>query len=150
MRFYTAVINDKEELLVGFEQGARAYRLSLLARLMPKLAFADMNALVMGWNEEVKAALASLAANEDVLRGAAVNVDELQLCAPIVHPRQDVVCLGINYDAHAQEAGRISDDAFGGERPYTNYFSKRAGRSTATKELVHSYKGLVDRHDYDC
>ena len=150
MRFYTAVINDKEELLVGFEQGARAYRLSLLARLMPKLAFADMNALVMGWNEEVKAALASLAANEDVLRGAAVNVDELQLCAPIVHPRQDVVCLGINYDAHAQEAGRFSDEAFGGERPYTIYFSNRVSRSTATKELVPSYKGLVDSLDYEC
>ena len=150
MRFYTAVINDKEELLVGFEQGARAYRLSLLARLMPKLAFADMNALVMGWNEEVKAALCSLAANEDVLRGAAVNVDELQLCAPIVHPRQDVVCLGINYDAHAQEAGRFSDEAFGGERPYTIYFSKRVSRATATKELVPSYKGLVDSLDYEC
>ena len=150
MRFYTAVINDKEELLVGFEQGARAYRLSLLARLMPKLAFADMNALVMGWNEEVKAALASLAANEDVLSGAAVNVDELQLCAPIVHPRQDVVCLGINYDAHAQEAGRFSDEAFGGERPYTIYFSKRVSRATATKELVPSYKGLVDSLDYEC
>lgn len=150
MRFYTAVTNDKEELLVGFEQGARAYRLSLLARLMPKLAFADMNALVMGWNEEVKAALASLAANEDVLSGAAVNVDELQLCAPIVHPRQDVVCLGINYDAHAQEAGRFSDEAFGGERPYTIYFSKRVSRATATKELVPSYKGLVDSLDYEC
>ena len=150
MRFYTAVINDKEELLVGFEQGARAYRLSLLARLMPKLAFADMNALVMGWNEEVKAALASLAANEDVLSGAAVNVDELQLCAPIVHPRQDVVCLGINYDAHAQEAGRFSDEAFGGERPYTINFSKRVSRATATKELVPSYKGLVDSLDYEC
>ena len=150
MRFYTAVTNDKEKLLVGFEQGARAYRLSLLARLMPKLAFADMNALVMGWNEEVKAALASLAANEDVLRGAAVNVDELQLCAPIVHPRQDVVCLGINYDAHAQEAGRFSDEAFGGERPYTIYFSKRVSRATATKELVPSYKGLVDSLDYEC
>ena len=150
MRFYTAVINDKEELLVGFEQGARAYRLSLLARLMPKLAFADINALVMGWNEEVKAALASLAANEDVLSGAAVNVDELQLCAPIVHPRQDVVCLGINYDAHAQEAGRFSDEAFGGERPYTIYFSKRVSRATATKELVPSYKGLVDSLDYEC
>ena len=150
MRFYTAVINDKEELLVGFEQGARAYRLSLLARLMPKLAFADMNALVMGWNEGVKAALASLAANEDVLSGAAVNVDELQLCAPIVHPRQDVVCLGINYDAHAQEAGRFSDEAFGGERPYTIYFSKRVSRATATKELVPSYKGLVDSLDYEC
>ena len=150
MRFYTAVINDKEELLVGFEQGARAYRLSLLARLMPKLAFADMNALVMGWNEEVKAALVSLAANEDVLSGAAVNVDELQLCAPIVHPRQDVVCLGINYDAHAHEAGRFSDESFGGERPYTIYFSKRVSRATATKELVPSYKGLVDSLDYEC
>ena len=150
MRFYTAVINDKEELLVGFEQGARAYRLSLLARLVPKLAFADMNALVMGWNEEVKAALASLVANEDVLSGAAVNVDELQLCAPIVHPRQDVVCLGINYDAHAQEAGRFSNEAFGGERPYTIYFSKRVSRATATKELVPSYKGLVDSLDYEC
>ena len=150
MRFYTAVINDKEELLVGFEQGARAYRLSFLARLVPKLAFADMNALVMGWNEEVKAALASLAANEDVLSGAAVNVDELQLCAPIVHPRQDVVCLGINYDAHAQEAGRFSNEAFGGERPYTIYFSKRVSRATATKELVPSYKGLVDSLDYEC
>ena len=150
MRFYTAVINDKEELLVGFEQGARAYRLSFLARLVPKLAFADMNALVMGWNEEVKAALASLAANEDVLSGAAVNVDELQLCAPIVHPRQDVVCLGINYDDHAQEAGRFSDEAFGGERPYTIYFSKRVSRATATKELVPSYKGLVDSLDYEC
>ena len=150
MRFYTAVINDKEELLVGFEQGARAYRLSLLARLMPKLAFADMNALVMGWNEEVKAALASLAANEDVLSGAAVNVDELQLCAPIVHPRQDVVCLGINYDAHAHEAGRFSDEDFGGERPYTIYFSKRVSRATATKELVPSYNGLVDSLDYEC
>ena len=150
MRFYTAVTNDKEELLVGFEQGARAYRLSLLARLVPKLAFTDMNALVMGWNEEVKAALASLAANEDVLSGAAVNVDELQLCAPIVHPRQDVVCLGINYDAHAQEAGRFSDEAFGGERPYTIYFSKRVSRATATKELVPSYKGLVDSLDYEC
>ena len=150
MRFYTAVINDKEELLVGFEQGARAYRLSLLARLVPKLAFADMNALVMGWNEEVKTALASLAANEDVLSGAAVNVDELQLCAPIVHPRQDVVCLGINYDAHAQEAGRFSDEAFGGERPYTIYFSKRVSRATATKELVPSHKGLVDSLDYEC
>ena len=150
MRFYTAVINDKEELLVGFEQGARAYRLSFLARLVPKLAFADMNALVMGWNEEVKAALANLAANEDVLSGAAVNVDELQLCAPIVHPRQDVVCLGINYDAHAQEAGRFSNEAFGGERPYTIYFSKSVSRATATKELVPSYKGLVDSLDYEC
>jgi len=67
-----------------------------------------------------------------------------------VHPRQDVICLGINYDAHAQEAGRFSDEAFGGERPYTIYFSKRVSRATATNEAVPSYVGLVDSLDYEC
>ena len=148
MRFYTAIINNKEELLVGFAEGARAYRLSLLARLVPTLAFSDMNALICGWSEDIKAALEHLAANEDVLTSAAVNVEKLQLCAPIVHPRQDVICLGINYDAHAQEAGRFSDEAFGGERPYTIYFSKRVSRATATNEAVPSYVGLVDSLDY--
>ena len=150
MRFYTAIINNKEELLVGFAEGARAYRLSLLARLVPTLAFSDMNALICGWSEDIKVALEHLAANEDVLTGAAVNVEKLQLCAPIVHPRQDVICLGINYDAHAQEAGRFSDEAFGGERPYTIYFSKRVSRATATNEAVPSYVGLVDSLDYEC
>ena len=150
MRFYTAIINNKEELLVGFAEGARAYRLSLLARLVPTLAFSDMKALICGWSEDIKAALEHLAANEDVLTSAAVNVEKLQLCAPIVHPRQDVICLGINYDAHAQEAGRFSDEAFGGERPYTIYFSKRVSRATATNEAVPSYVGLVDSLDYEC
>ena len=69
--------------------------------------------------------------------------------APIVHPRQDVVCLGINYDAHAQEAGRFSSEAFGGERPYTIYFSKRVNRATASGESVPRYEGLVDSLDYE-
>ena len=150
MRFYTAAINDKEEILVAFAEGGRAYRLSLLARLVPALAFADMNALILGWSEEIKAALEHLAANEGVLQAATVDVEDVQLCAPIVHPRQDVICLGINYDAHAQEAGRFSDEAFGGERPYTIYFSKRVSRATATKESVPSYQGLVDSLDYEC
>lgn len=150
MRFYTAIINDKEEILVSFAQGNKAYRLGLLARLMPSLAFADMNALICAYGEELKSSLEQLSKNEDVLQGAAVDIAQLKLCAPIVHPRQDVVCLGINYDAHAQEAGRFSGEAFGGERPYTIYFSKRVNRATATGETVPSYPGLVDSLDYEC
>ena len=149
MRFYTALINKQPEVLVGFEQGGTAYRLPLLARLAPELAFSDMNALSLGYNDKVKATLARLAANADTLQGAAVAVDEVQLLAPIVRPLQDVVCLGINYDAHAQEAGRFSDEAFGGERPYTIYFSKRVNRATATGEKVPAYAGLVDSLDYE-
>lgn len=149
MRFYTALINKQPEVLVGFEQGGPAYRLPLLARLAPELAFSDMNALILGYNDKVKETLARLAANADTLQGAAVAVDEVQLLAPIVRPLQDVVCLGINYDAHAQEAGRFSDEAFGGERPYTIYFSKRVNRATATDEKVPAYAGLVDSLDYE-
>lgn len=149
MRFYTALINKQPEVLVCFEQGGAAYRLPLLARLAPELAFSDMNALILGYNDKVKATLARLAANADTLQGAAVAVDEVQLLAPIVRPLQDVVCLGINYDAHAQEAGRFSDEAFGGERPYTIYFSKRVNRATATGEKVPAYAGLVDSLDYE-
>ena len=149
MRFYTALINNKQEILVGFEEGNTAYRLPLMARLAPELAFGDMNELILGYTDAVKAKLAQLAENRDTLAGAAVAVDELSLLAPIVRPRQDVVCLGINYDAHAQEAGRFSDEAFGGERPYTIYFSKRVSRATATGEAVPAYEGLVDSLDYE-
>lgn len=149
MRFYTAVVDNKEEILVGFTAGSTAYRLPLLARLAPELSFANMNALILGYSEKVKNTLARLAANDDVLSGAEVRLSEVQLLAPIVHPRQDVVCLGINYDAHAQEAGRFSDEAFGGERPYTIYFSKRVNRATATGEKVPAYAGLVDSLDYE-
>ena len=48
--------------------------------------------------------LERLADNDDVLQGAAVKLSEVKLLIPIVHPRQDVVCLGINYNVHAQEA----------------------------------------------
>lgn len=149
MRFYTALINNKQEILVGFEAGNRAYRLPLLARLAPELDFNDMNELILGYTDAVKDKLTQLAENRDTLSGAAVAVDEVQLLAPIVRPRQDVVCLGINYDAHAQEAGRFSDEAFGGERPYTIYFSKRVSRATATGEAVPAYEGLVDSLDYE-
>lgn len=149
MRFYTAEINGAEELLVGFEEGSKAYRLSLLAKLNKVLSFKDMNELIAGYTAEVKAALSAMYSNEDALQPAVVNVDEVKLLAPIVHPRQDVICLGINYDAHAQEADKFSSEAFGGERPYTIYFSKRVSRATATNEDVPAYVGLVDSLDYE-
>lgn len=149
MRFYTAEIDGKEEILVGFWEGNIAYRMSKLALLDKSLAFKDMNALIDNYTADVKAALMSLANNADVLRGAAVFVDEVKLLAPIVRPKQDVVCLGINYAEHAKEADKFSSEAFGGERPYTIYFSKRVNRATATNEAVPAYVGLVDSLDYE-
>ncbi|MBR5790274.1 MAG: fumarylacetoacetase, partial [Phascolarctobacterium sp.] len=149
MRFYTAEINNKEEILVAFAEGNVACRMSRLQKLVPALNFADMNDLIRNLTAEHKAKLARFAANSDVLSGAEVNLEDVKLCAPIVHPRQDVICLGINYFAHGVEAGHFSEEAFGGERPYTIYFSKRVNKATATGEGIPAYEGLVDSLDYE-
>ena len=149
MRLYTALLQNKEELLVAFEAGDIAYRLSKLAELSPKLKFADMNELIRSMDVERAALFRSLSQNLDALSGAAVSLAEVQLLAPIVRPRQDVICLGINYAAHALEAGDFSKEAFGGERPYTIYFSKRVNRATAAGEAIPAYEGLVDSLDYE-
>ncbi len=150
MKFYTAIVDTKEEVLVQLSPEGGVYRLGLLAKLAPQLAFEDMNALILGYTDLVKTTLQDFANNEDVLQPAKIELSDVKLCAPIVYPRQDVVCLGINYDEHAVEAGRFSDDAFGGERPYTIYFSKRVSRATADGEAVPRYEGLVDSLDYEC
>ena len=65
--------------------------------------------------------------NKELMQG--IPLDEVQILSPIPHPKQDVVCLGINYYAHAEEAARFHDEAFGGERPVPIYFSKRINRA---------------------
>lgn len=149
MKFYTAEINGKPEILVAFADDGIAYRLNMLQKLSGKLAYKDMNELICQLGQEEKAQLQLLAKNTDALQGAAVALEAVKLCAPIVHPRQDVICLGINYDAHAQEAGRFSDEAFGGERPYTIYFSKRVSTATGYGDFIPAYEGLVDSLDYE-
>ena len=149
MKFYTAEINGTSEILVSFADNGIAYRLNMLQKLSGKLAYKDMNELICRLGQEEKARLQLLAKNTDALQGAAVALEAVKLCAPIVHPRQDVICLGINYDAHAQEAGRFSDEAFGGERPYTIYFSKRVSTATGSGDFIPAYEGLVDSLDYE-
>lgn len=149
MKFYTAEINGTPEILVAFDNDGIAYRLNILQKLSGKLVYKDMNELICRLGQEGKAQLQLLAKNTDALRGAAVALEAVKLCAPIVHPRQDVICLGINYDAHAQEAGRFSNEAFGGERPYTIYFSKRVSTATGSGDFIPAYEGLVDSLDYE-
>ncbi|MBR6557842.1 MAG: fumarylacetoacetate hydrolase family protein [Clostridia bacterium] len=142
MKLYSALINNNEEILVGFGEGNDANLLKDLG-----MDFADMNDLICHMTEEQKQGLyemAEIGINEKVY-----NIDEVHLLAPIVRPRQDVICLGINYDEHAKEAGMYSEEAFGGERPYTIYFSKRVNRATGPKEDIPSYQGLVDSLDYE-
>lgn len=134
MRYYTLLIDQEELPAVSADGGKNLYTLRQLG-----LPQKDMNEVICQ-------------KPQIVIPDDAVPVDKAKatLLAPIVHPMQDVVCLGINYDEHAAEAGRFSSEAFGGERPYTIYFSKRVSRAWATGEGISSYAGLVDSLDYEC
>ena len=71
------------------------------------------------------------------------------LLAPIPHPRQDIICLGINYRDHAEEAARFSGDAFRKERPIPIYFSKRVAEAVPPNGWIDSHPGLVEQLDYE-
>ena len=79
-----------------------------------------------------------------------INVEETETLAPIPNPKQDIICLGINYMANAEESARYKKEAFGGDRPFAVYFSKRANECVATEGNIPSYPELVDSLDYEC
>lgn len=77
------------------------------------------------------------------------DFSEVEKLAPIPYPKQDIICIGINYMAHAEESARYKAEAFGGERPYAVYFSKRVDKAVADGENIPSHKDIVDSLDYE-
>ena len=89
---------------------------------------------------------------EDQLSAAAaaesLPISTVEVLAPIPRPRQDVICLGINYKAHADEAEQYSTE-FKKERPIPIYFSKRVTEAVGPEGFIESHPGLVERLDYE-
>ena len=86
MRYYTVLLNDEEKVAVS-TNGKDLYLLE---------SYKDMDALI--------AAGGVHAIPKDAKK---VNAGMVKLLSPIPRPRQDVLCLGINYTAHAEEAERF-------------------------------------------
>lgn len=128
MKYYTIEINGEEKTAASTD-GKTLY-------ILP--GYADMNELIRSGG------ISRIPENAEKADGS------VRILSPIPRPLQDVVCLGINYQAHAVEADRFSSEAFGGERPYPIFFSKRVNYSPGPEAGIPSYKGLVDSLDYEC
>ena len=113
------------------------------AAILP-LPYPDMNTLI----ESASFADLLSAASAAESSGASVPAAEAVLCAPIPRPRQDIICLGMNYRDHLTEAANY-DSAFAKERPVTVYFSKRVSQAVAPEGFIESHPGLVERLDYE-
>ena len=103
------------------------------------LDFPDMLSLIEASAEQRQAAVEAA--------GEAVPLSSVTLLAPIPRPRQDVICLGINYQEHAVESARFHKDAFVKEEEAI-YFSKRVSEAGAPGGYIES-SGLVTQLDYE-
>ena len=105
-------------------------------------AFESMNDLILRAGPE----------DLDMLRraeGEALAMDSVTLLAPIPRPMQDVVCLGLNYTEHAEEAFGYSQQAFSADRAVPVFFSKRATWCQGSGMPIPAHRELTRRLDYE-
>lgn len=144
MKFVTYEIEHKRRLGVINRDGTWIYPLRSL-----DMDYKTMRELIEGISESEKQLLEYVSGQDPYKIKGAVPAEEAILLAPIPHPVQDVICLGINYMAHAEESARYKKEAFGGERPFAVYFSKRVSEATGTGAEIPSHKELVQDLDYE-
>ena len=114
------------------------------AAIVP-LSVPDMNTLIE--TMPLSALSSAVTAAED--SGASVALADVELLSPIPRPRQDMLCLGMNYKAHASEAAKYDAGAFTKEKPAAVYFSKRVSQAVAPGGAIQSHRELVERLDYE-
>ena len=66
------------------------------------LGFCDMNSFIIKTDGTIPDEIKELSKRE-----APISADSVKLEAPIPEPRQDVICLGVNYAEHAAESARF-------------------------------------------
>ncbi len=77
-----------------------------------------------------------------------IALSDVKLEAPIPEPRQDVICLGLNYRDHVEEATR-ADAVFDIQSGDAVYFSKRLQRAVAPGGEIDGHFDICDSLDYE-
>ncbi|MDO4557262.1 MAG: fumarylacetoacetate hydrolase family protein [Lachnospiraceae bacterium] len=141
MKLLTFIYEGKEQSGVLSLDGTEVYSFEKLQQ-----PFKNMEEAIRSMNAADIRALQSLC---DMLKGQGIAMKDIQKCAPIPCPAQDIICLGINYLAHAEESARYKKEAFERNRDYPVYFSKRVNRAVADGEAILSHGDILERLDYE-
>ncbi len=137
LKLVTFTRRDSAEEELGLLRGERVLPLREAG-----FSFADMNDLIRRSTAEERAAMAAA-------EGEELPLGEVTLLSPIPRPLQDVLCLGLNYAAHAREASGFSQDAFGVELAAPIFFSKRVNYSQGTGAPIPAHRDLTAQLDFE-
>ena len=137
MKFVTYKYDNDENLGILTKNGV--FPLSYA-----KINYSDMTELIEKITDEELKKIYSLVSEEK-----SIPMDKIKLLSPIVYPKQDIICLGINYFEHAVESARYKKEAFGGDRKFPIYFSKRVTKAVAPNDYIDGHFDIVDSLDYE-
>jgi len=107
------------------------------------LGFSSMNELISGMTAEEYGLI-----KEQLKDKTGFRLSEVIKMAPIPEPRQDIICLGMNYSAHAREFGDYNKD-YKENIPKAIYFSKRVNLAIPDGGSVSAHSDLVKKLDYE-
>ncbi len=111
-------------------------------RILPLPQWKSMNEIILGADMGALKALAGSG-------GETLEPGSVTLLSPIPEPLQDVLCLGLNYFAHADEAARYSQESFSSDSAVPIFFSKRVSYSQGTGDAIPAHEDLTSRLDYE-
>lgn len=141
MKFITFNYNNKEQVGILNKNELGVYPIKTLG-----INYETMNELIDHITDQEMAILQYTLEKDSK---EIISINDVITMAPIPNPKQDIICLGINYMAHAVESARYKKEAFGGDRPFAVYFSKRVNLATRNGDYIPSYAELVDSLDYE-
>ena len=137
MKLITFTRNGCAEEELGLLRGERVLPLRACG-----FSYVDMTDLICRSTPSDRAAMAAA-------EGETISLADIKLLSPIPRPAQDVLCLGLNYAAHAKEASGFSSDAFGVELAAPIFFSKRVNYSQGTGDPIPAHRDLTQQLDYE-
>jgi len=110
------------------------------------LRFDSMNELIENSTRDVLKLIEKASLDERLAERAVSHEDgKAIVCAPIPVPRQDIICLGVNYRDHLAEIGDVVRTS---EKNATVYFSKRVNEAVGDNGIIPDYD-FVENLDYE-
>ena len=76
-----------------------------------------------------------------------IDADAVRILAPIPRPKQDLICLGMNFADHTEEAARFHPTMV--RESYAVYFSKRVNEAVPDGGAIDSHPDVTRKVDYE-
>ncbi len=145
MKLLTYVINKKE--MVGALNQDETWVIPISAAGME---YTDMKDLIREASPSELEMLGYIVKKDPHDIHGAVPLENVTVLAPIPEPDQDIICLGINYAAHAEESERFTKENFAKDHEkQAIYFSKRVNRAVDPEGGISAHRDLTNQLDYE-